>query len=249
MCDASLRRLEARREKITPGRAATNTILSLISEREYELIAPHLTRVSLDARVLLQEPSLPIAFGYFPDNGVVSLIVSLTDGRSVEVGIVGREGFVGAALAGGLNRSPHRAMVQVAGDARRITAEALDSVLPFTPGLRKLLTRYAIVQGMQLAQTAACNRLHGLEQRMARWLMMTQDRVSCPVLAMTHEHLAALLGTDRPSVTVVARRLQREGIVEYKRGLVKILSRHGLREKSCECYEIIQHYYSELGLS
>jgi len=221
----------------------------MISSHEYDLLLPHLEAVSMGWHLALHEPSEPIEFGYFPESGVVSFVVALSDGRTVEVGIVGREGFVGAPLAGGLSKSPHRALVQVPGNAYRIAASALETVLPSTPGLRRLLTRYALVQGMQLAQTAACNRLHSLQQRMARWLVMTQDRVNSHTLPLTHEHLAAVLGTDRPSVSVMARSFQADGILVYKRGVVKILSRRKLRQKTCECYEIIQQYYSELGLT
>jgi CRP-like cAMP-binding protein len=186
-------------------------------------------------------------FGYFPDDGVTSLVVALSDGRTIEVGIIGREGFIGTALAVGLSRTPHRAVVQVSGRARRIAARTLKDILPSAPGLRRLLTRYAIVQGMQLAQTAACNRLHGLEERIAKWLIMTQDRAESNTFLMTHEHLAGLLGTDRPSVSVVAKELQDAGIVEYRRGIVKISSRRKLKEKACECYEVLQQYYSDLN--
>jgi CRP-like cAMP-binding protein len=166
----------------------------------------------------------------------------------VEVGIVGREGFVGSPLAGGLSKTPHRSVVQVAGDGYRIRASVLQEVLATVPRLRILLTRYALVQGMQLAQTAACNRLHGLEQRLARWLLMNQDRANSNTLTMTHERLATLLGTDRPSVSVAASWFQKQGIIEYKRGVVRVLSRRKLKEMACECYEVMQEYYSQLGL-
>jgi CRP-like cAMP-binding protein len=215
---------------------------------EREVLAPLLEAVSLTSNLTLHEPGEAIEFGYFPTSGVISLVVTVSDGKMVEVGIVGREGFVGSPLAGGLSKTPHRSVVQVAGDGYRIRASVLQEVLATVPRLRILLTRYALVQGMQLAQTAACNRLHGLEQRLARWLLMNQDRANSNTLTMTHERLATLLGTDRPSVSVAASWFQKQGIIEYKRGVVRVLSRRKLKEMACECYEVMQEYYSQLGL-
>jgi CRP-like cAMP-binding protein len=237
----------ARASKPGSRRGVNNTILSLLPSREYEILAPSLETFVFEPRDVLHEPGQPIEFGYFPDAGVVSLVVALSDGRTIEVEIVGKEGFVGAPLAGGLNRAPHKAVIQVAGSARRITSEAFKELLPSLPSLRKLLIRYAIVQGMQLAQTAACNRLHGLEVRIAKWLTMTQDRAASNKFSMTHEHLAGLLGTDRPSVSVVAAELQKAGIIKYRRGVVTILSRRKLKARACECYEVLQEYYSDLS--
>jgi len=166
----------------------------------------------------------------------------MKDGKSAEVGMVGREGFVGVPLAGGLDRSPHVALVQVAAPALRIDAGALQQVLPATPYFATLLTRYALVQSMQLAQTAACNRLHNLEQRLARWLLMSQDRVSSNVLPYTQDLLAAMLGTDRPSVSVAVGELQAKGSIQHGRGRVDIIDRNRLEESSCECYRVIQEY-------
>jgi CRP-like cAMP-binding protein len=225
-----------------------NLILMALDANEHEVLAPHLEPVSLTSHLTLHEPGEPIEFGYFPKSGVISLVVTVSDGKMVEVGIVGREGFVGTPLAGGLTKTPHRALVHVAGDGYRVRASVLHEVLPMAPKLRILLTRYALVQGMQLAQTAACNRLHGLEQRLARWLLMSQDRVNSNLLIMTHERFATLLGTDRPSVSVVASWFQKQGIIEYKRGVVRVLSRRKLKETACECYEVIQEYYLQLGL-
>jgi len=230
------------------GPADGNVILLSLDAKEREILRPHLESVPLTWHLALHEPGELIEFGYFLKSGVISLVVAVSDGKMVEVGIVGREGFVGTPLAGGLTRNPHRALVQVAGEAYRIRASALLSVLPLAPRLRILLTRYALVQGMQLGQTAACNRLHALEQRVARWLLMTQDRVNSHVVAMTHERLAMLLGTDRPSVSAVAGWFQKQGIIEYKRGVVKVLSRRKLKDAACECYEVIQEYYSQLRL-
>ena len=228
--------------------AVHNLILLNLDPTESSILWPHLEPCRLEWHLALHEPSEPIEFGYFPNSGVISLVVAVSDGKTVEVGIVGREGFIGAPLAGGLKKSPHRSLVQVPGDACRVRADILRDVLPSTPTLRTLLTRYALVQGMQLAQTAACNRLHGLDRRLARWLLLSLDRVSTPDLAMTHERLASLLGTDRPSVTDAAKSLQRQGAIAYRRGVVQLLSRDKLKKAACECYDVIQEYYLQLGL-
>jgi CRP-like cAMP-binding protein len=126
---------------------------------------------------------------------------------------------------------------------------ALKSVLPSAPGLQRILARYAVVQGMQFAQTAACNRLHNIEQRLARWLLITQDRVDSAMLNITHDFLATMLGTDRPTVSLAAGILQDRQIIEYTRGAVQILDRTKLEECACECYGVIQQYNHEIGLN
>lgn len=223
-----------------------NLVLRSIPRNEYEILHPHLESVPLEFHQVLHQSHQPIAFGYFPDGGVVSLIVPMRDGRSAEVGMVGREGFVGIPLAGGFDRSPHVAMVQIAATAMRIEANALQGIIPGTPRLATLLTRYALIQGMQLAQTAACNRLHNLAQRLARWLLMSQDRSCLSVLPYTHDLLAVMLGTDRPSLSGAIAELEASGNIRHTRGKIEILDREHLKESSCECYPIIQAYDCEL---
>ena len=223
-----------------------NLILKAIPPSEYQILQPHLERVSLEWHHALHLAGERITYGYFPGGGVVSLVVPMTDGRSAEVGMVGREGFVGAPLAGGLNHGPHVALVQVAAQAMRVAADSLRELLPATPRLATLLTRYALVQGMQLAQTAACNRLHNLEQRLARWLLMSQDRVNTNALPYTQDLLAIMLGTDRPSVSVAVGELQAKGSIKQRRGSVEFVDRRRLEKSACECYRIIQEYDVEL---
>jgi CRP-like cAMP-binding protein len=171
----------------------------------------------------------------------------MKDGRTAEAGIVGNEGFAGTPAAVGLSRSPLRAVVQITGDGFRVEVAALQNTLESTPHLQLMLSRYAVVQGMQVAQTAACNRLHGIEQRLVRWLLMTQDRVDSESLPITHDFLATMLGTDRPSVSLAAGVLQKK-LIEYTRGAVKIVNRKKLEDSACECYGITQQYNSQLGL-
>lgn len=234
--------------KKTAEVAIGNRILASLDPAEREGLWPFLELCPLTWHAVLHEPGEPLEFAYFPNSGVVSLVVTVNDGKSVEVAIVGREGFFGAALAGGFEKSAYRSLVQVPGDGYRIRASVLRDLLTPAVGLRLLMTRYALIQSMHLAQTAACNRLHALDQRLARWLLMTHDRVNTQTFNMTHERLASLLGTDRPSVSDVAGEFQKSGIIAYKRGTLKILSRRKLKEAACECYDIMQEYYSQLGL-
>jgi len=172
----------------------------------------------------------------------------MKDGKTAEAGIVGNEGFTGTPAAVGLSRSPLQAVVQITGDGFRVEVGALQNALESTPHLQLLLSRYAVVQGMQVAQTAACNRLHDIKQRLARWLLMTQDRVDSESLPITHDFLATMLGTDRPSVSLAAGVLQKKKLIEYTRGAVKIVNRKKLEDSACECYGITQQYNGELGL-
>jgi CRP-like cAMP-binding protein len=180
---------------------------------------------------------------------MVSLVIATEDGKTVEVGEVGREGFAGIQAAVGIDRNQVREIVQIAGDGFRVRLEELKSVLRSAPELQRILTRYAVVQGMQFAQTAACNRLHNIEQRLARWLLITRDRVDSPTLAITHDFLATMLGTDRPTVSLAVGVLQTKGIVENTRGVLQILSRAKLEKRACECYGVIQQYNRQIGLN
>jgi len=232
----------------TEGNGVGNKILLSISDREYALILPHLEFIGMPQHLTLYEPGQPLEFVYFPNSGMVSLVIATEDGRTVEVGEVGREGFAGIQAVVGINRNQVREIVQIAGDGFRVKIAALHQVLQSAPGLQWILSRYAVVQGMQFAQTAACNRLHNIEQRFARWLLITQDRVDSPTLAITHDFLATMLGTDRSTVSLAAGILQEKKIIEWTRGAVQILSRKKLEDCSCECYGVIQQYNREIGL-
>lgn len=228
------------------GHDIHNRILLDIPEEEYAALAPHLEFVELPLHRTLLDPTEGFACGYFPDSGLISLVVFVSDGRSVEVGIVGREGFVGAPLAANITETPYRAVVQAPLRGFRIKADILRVLLPDTPVLRDKMVRYAVIQGMQLSQLAACNRLHEIDQRLARWMLMCQDRLESNLLPMTHEFFAEMLGTGRPTVSVAAAILQRAGFIEYSRGTVKIVNREGLAGAACECYKVVQQFPFEL---
>ena len=229
------------------GRLVQNSILRSIPEGEYDLLREHLEPLDLPQQHILHEAGAKIEFAYFLNEGMASLVVLTSDGRSVEVAIVGKEGIVGTALAVGLNRGPHRAVMQIPGSGLRLKSAVLKDTLHLAPELRLIWNRYVLVQGLQVAQIAACNRLHEIEQRLARWLLMCQDRIDSEVLLVTHEFLAQMLGTGRPSVSLAAGILQREGLIENVRGAVTILNRSGLEDAACECYVAMKHFNGVAG--
>jgi CRP-like cAMP-binding protein len=236
-------------ERTSPaGNRVTNKILLSIPDEEYALIRPHLEFISMPHHLSLYEPGQRIEFVHFPNGGMVSLVIATEDGKTVEVGEVGREGFAGIQATVGINRNQVREIMQIPGDGFRVKSSALKSVLQSAPELQRILSRYAVVQAMQFAQTAACNRLHNIDQRFARWLLITQDRVDSPSLVITHDFLATMLGTDRPTVSLAAAALQKKKIIDYTRGAVEILNRAKLERCSCECYKVLQQYNREIGL-
>ena len=141
-----------------------------------------------------------------------------------------------------------REVIQIAGDGFRMMGNALERILRTAPQFQVILNRHSGLQGMQVAQTAACNRLHNIQQRLSRWLLMTQDRVGSGVLPITHDFIATMMGTDRSTVSLAAAVLQKKGIIEYVRGAVKVVNRRKLQDSSCECYAVIQQFEDDLGL-
>lgn len=220
-------------------RSMRNAILLGLPRKELALLAPKLETIGLELRTVLNEIGKPIEFGYFLNDGVASIINVMSDGKSVEVGLTGREGFVGLPLIVGFNSSPTRAIVQVTVTAYRISARDLKIALRSCPELEKRLQRYEQELSIQAIQIAACNRLHSVDARLARWLLMSQDRIGLEVFPLTQEFVSHMLGTRRASVTVAAGALQKAGLITYRRGVVTITNRAGLEKASCECYQTI----------
>jgi CRP-like cAMP-binding protein len=232
----------------TAGKQVSNKILLSISDSDYSSLRPHLEYVSLPNHLVLHEAGEKLEFAYFPNRGLISLVVVMKDGKTAEAGIVGNEGFTGTLAAVGLSRWTLQAVVQITGDGFRVEVGALQNTLESAPHLQLMLSRYAAIRGMQVAQTAACNRLHDIEQRLARWLLMNQDRVDSGLLLITHDFLATMLGTDRPTVSLAASVLQKRKVIEYTRGAVEIVNRRKLEDSACECYGVIRQYDGDLGL-
>jgi CRP-like cAMP-binding protein len=230
------------------GKAVSNVVLLSLPNEEYNLLRPHLEPVDLPQYEILHEPGERIDFAYFLNEGMISLVALNHDGRSVEVGIVGKEGMVGMSLMMGLRRGIFRSIMQMAGTGLRVRAKVFQDILRHAPHLQAELCRFALMHGMQVAQLAACNRLHEIDQRLARWLLMCQDRVDSELLPLTHEFLAQMLGTGRPSVSLAAAVLENAGLIENLRGTVRLLNRKSLEGAACECYGVIQHFNGGLGL-
>lgn len=221
------------------GQSIRNGILLALPSDERAALFSKLEFVSLPVRTVLNEVGKPIQFAYFMNDGLASILSISSKAKSVEVGLCGREGFVGLPLVAGFGTSPTRAIVQVAGSAFRITSKNLVAALRECPRLAVALQRFVQEMALQSSQVAACNRLHEVDERLARWLLMSQDRLDGNNVALTQEFLAHMLGTRRASVTVAAGVLQKAGLITYKRGAVKIESRRRLEKAACECYEIL----------
>jgi CRP-like cAMP-binding protein len=222
------------------GNAIRNRILLAIPPSERDLLFSKLTLVELKLHDVLQEAGGPIEFTYFPNTAMASILNLMADGKSVEVGLAGKEGFVGVPLIAGFRTSPNRIVCQAQGTAFRVDGETLREILRQCPQLAHQLLRYSQEAAMEVTQIAACNRLHEVDERLARWLLMSQDRVDSHILPLTQEFLAQMLGTRRASVSVSASILRRAGLIEYARGHVTVLDRAGLEEATCECYGAIR---------
>jgi CRP-like cAMP-binding protein len=240
MPETSVRNPDAPR--LVAGVQVKNLLLQAIPDNEFKHLQSRLEPVQFAARKILHEAGDTLESAYFLNSGLASLVVVTSDARSVEIGVTGREGVLGTPLSGGLRRLPYRAIIQVAGDGLRIHADALKDTLPWTPDLAGRLNRASMLQSMLVAQIAACNRLHEVEQRLARWLLMAQDRVGSDMLPLTHDVLAQLLGTGRPSISLAVGLLERVQTIQNMRGKIRILNRNRLSETACECYSILQNY-------
>jgi CRP-like cAMP-binding protein len=247
MSGKNLRVVRADQRTNVEGKPVSNKVLLAMPDNEYELMRSELRCIDLPHHLSLHEPTQKIEFVYFLNRGMVSQVVVTKDGQTVEVGVVGNEGYVGAGLAAGLSRSSVREIIQIAGDGFRMMGNALERILRSAPQLQVILNRHAGLQGMQVAQTAACNRLHDIEQRLSRWLLLTQDRVGSGVLPITHDFIGTMMGTDRATVSLAAAVLQGKEIIEYVRGAVKIVNRRKLEQSACECYEVIRQFEDDLG--
>lgn len=224
-----------------------NTLLSLLSNDERERLGRHLQQVELAQGEVLYEPGATAEYAYFVDRGMISIVSVLDSGATIEVGTVGNKGVAGiaAAMSDGTTL-PFRYFVQVAGAGRRIPLTILAAELRQDTALRRLLFRYQAAFMTQVMQGVACNGLHSVVQRCCKWLLMSQDSIGAPELAITHEFLAQMLGVRRASVSDVLRPLQDQGMIRANRGRVTILNRAGLEETSCQCYRIIRSEYERL---
>lgn len=220
-----------------------NIVLSSISSRELTQLRANLEPVTLSFGEMLYQPGERIRHVYFPIDCLISLLTVVDRRRSLEVGMVGNEGMAGMPFILGVGVSGVRALVQGAGAALRMEAGAFRTEFDRNSGLQQALYRYTYALMAQISQTAACNRFHGAEERLARWLLMTRDRVHSDRFGLTHVFLAHMLGLRREGVTEAASELKRRGLIAYARGQIHILSGKGLLAASCSCYAIVNQVF------
>ncbi len=225
---------------------AVNRLLAALPDAEYQRLVPHLERVPLPLKQVLHKRGESIEYVYFPHRAIVSLISSPETGSKVEVGLVGNEGVVGIPNILGDNIAVTTAVVQLAGSGMRIKASLIKSEFQQGGVLQSLLLRYTQALYALASQNAACNRLHHLDDRLARWLLLVCDRVGSNELRLTHEFIAQMLGVRRAGVTEAANSLQQAGLIRYHRGKITILNRQELEAASCSCYGIIKGEYARL---
>jgi CRP-like cAMP-binding protein len=220
-----------------------NRLLSRLGAEDAQRLRAHLQPIPFEYKKMLYEAGQPFDFVYFPVSGVTSMLKTMEDGSASEVGTTGNEGMVGLPLLFGESSGGTSVHVEVPGDGFRMPARLFRDALARSSAMQTLMRRYSYAVFNQVSQLVACNRLHDVEQRCARWLLMAQDRTIGNDFMLTHEVLSLMLGVRRSSVTVAAGRLSDAGLIEYRRGRVNILDRPGLQRRSCECYEAIEHAY------
>jgi CRP-like cAMP-binding protein len=226
--------------------APANRLLALLPREDYARLRPYLEPMALTYRQSLYPANRPIKFVYFIETGVGSLVNTMANGDAAEVGTIGNEGMVGLPLILEDERAPTAVYVQVPGMGQRIAASRFSSELARSASMRTVMHHYAHAFFNQVAQSAACNQFHSLEQRCARWLLMTHDRMDSDAFLLTQEFLAMMLGVQRTGVSAAAGALQRAGLIDYTRGHVTIRDRRGLEGRSCECYGISKREFDRL---
>jgi CRP-like cAMP-binding protein len=229
-----------------PNQSYRNRLLQLLPRPDFDALRPHVEAVTLEYRQVLIEANTPLRMAYFPVTGVASLVNTMADGSAAEVGTIGNEGVVGLPTILGDELTPMSVYVQVPGTGLRLRADILHSALQHSTGMRTVMSHYAHAFFNQVAQSAACNHFHAIEQRCCRWLLMTHDRVQSDQFLLTQEFLGMMLGVQRSSVTLAARKLKRDGLIDYRRGQVTILNRKKLEAGSCECYAISKREFDRL---
>jgi len=223
-----------------------NHLLAAVSGLEWRRLAPHLESVDLPLGKVLYEAGGSLDYVYFPVSGIISLLYVMADGSSAEIAVVGNEGIVGFALFMGGRTTPSCAIVQGAGAGFRLPARIVEEEFNRSGPVMHLLLRYTQALITQMAQTAACNRHHSLDQQLCRWLLLSLDRLDTSELAMTQELIANMLGVRREGVTEAALKLQRMGLIRYARGHVWVLDRPALEKRCCECYAVVKREYDRL---
>jgi CRP-like cAMP-binding protein len=223
-----------------------NRLLDRLPRKEYKTLLPQLETISLAHEEEVCHQNSRLSHVYFPTNGVFSTVILMEDGERIEATAIGKEGMVGVSAALGLDFSPVTTALLVPGECLRLPAPSLSQAAKPGRELDRLLRRYAAYSLRNAKQSVACNALHSVEERMCRWLLMTQDRVGKDEFWLTHELLAAMLGVRRQSVSVVAGTLQKAGFIAYRHGVMRVVDREGLEAGSCECYGVTETLYDRI---
>ncbi|HEY6806432.1 MAG TPA: Crp/Fnr family transcriptional regulator [Pyrinomonadaceae bacterium] len=229
-----------------PVNFVENRLLAGLPLDEYEHLSTSLQPVSFTLGQVVYEFAGKLDYVYFPTTAIVSLLYTMENGSSAEMGLTGNDGVVGIALFMGGGTMPNRAVVQSAGGALRMRAKALQDAFALGGVFQQLLLRYTQALITQISQTAVCNRLHSVEQQLCRWLLLSHDRLNTDELVMTQELIGDMLGVRREGVTVAAGRLQDEGAISYVRGRITILDREKLEATVCECYRVVKDEFDRL---
>lgn len=226
--------------------AIVNQLLTALPQQEYQQLISHLEYVDLNSGEVLWEPGETMTEVYFPNLAMISLVSIMENGSTTEISLVGKEGMVGLPVFLGGHSTTSRAIVQIGGSALKLNSNILKSEFDKGGELQRLLLLYTQALFTQASQNAACNRQHNIEERLARWLLTTQDCVMKDELHLTQEFISQMLGTRRSGVTVAAGTLQQAGMIRYTRGKITILNREALNATACECYRVIKNEYTRL---
>jgi len=233
--------------KAEPAGLGRNRLLAVLSDDERRRLASDLELVDLPLREVLYKQGQPIEHVFFPVNGVISLVSEMQDDRMIEVATVGNEGMIGLPVfLQATLTSSQTALSQLPGQALRMPADRFAEYVDSAERLHRVLHHYTQALISQIAQNAACNMAHSVEQRAARWLLMTRDRVTSDSFELTQEFLAQMLGANRTTVTAVEQKFQEDGLITYSRGRATIVDRDGLKGRACECYRVVMHEFARL---
>lgn len=229
-----------------PTHQYKNRVLASLPKAELNRLAPYLSAIKLKQEQTLIDGKA--RYAYFLESGIASVVVAVENGSTVEVGVIGIDGVVGIPILLGTGSAPGRTFIQIEGSGFRLDAAILKREFERSGKLRHHLQKYLQAFIVQTAQTAVCNRLHNIEERLSRWLLTCRDRMDSDLLRLTHDFLGQMLGAPRTTVTLAAKLLQEAGLIDYSRGLVTILDRLGLEKTACECYRTVRDEFRRLGL-
>lgn len=235
-----MRRIDDMQEQAMSTIGERNHLLRTLAPADYDRLRPHLEPTALPLGMVISAPDAPVSHVHFPRCGIISMVKEMADGGTVEVATVGNEGLVGLPAFLGTGSAPVRAFVQVAGESVRVDAATFAALAEECAGLRRSVHRHVQALMNQMAQTAACNRVHTVEERLARWLLMAHDRAGGDEIPLTQHFMAEMLGVRRAGVSVAAGALQKAGMIAYRRGKIAIVDRAALETASCECYAAVR---------